>query len=202
MAYRIRMASPGDDAEGLLAVYAPYVLDTDVSFETAAPTVDEYRLRVASIARSYPYLVVERTDADGARIAGFAYAHGLSDRDAYAWSVETSIYLAADAQGCGLGSVLLDTLEALLRRGGYTCAYACITADNAASVAFHEKHGYRPCGRFDNCAFKRGRWLSVVWMSKDLAERGETPAAPRMPSNAEAAAVLERANARLRARTA
>ena len=203
MAYRIRMAGP-DDAPQLLDVYAPYVAETCVSFECEVPSVEAYRDRVASIARAYPYLIVE-SRRDGSEeapgVVGFAYAHALSERAAYRWSVETSVFLAPGETGVGLGGPLLDALEELLALSGFACAYACITADNAASIAFHERRGYRTCGRFENCAFKDGHWLSVVWMEKNLLPRDATPAEPRQAGRRAAEDVLARANARLAAAT-
>ena len=192
MAYRIRTAS-ADDAGALLAVYAPYVTQSCISFETEPPSLEEYRRRVADIAARFPYLVLEQ---DG-NVVGYAYAHEFSERPAYCWSVETSIYLSPGCTGAGVGGILLGALEELLARAGFTNAEACITDDNRASIAFHEKHGYRLRAAFPQCAYKHGRWLGIVWMEKYVAEHAENPAAPRALSAAEAEPVLERANALL-----
>ena len=83
----VRLATEAD-AAGILAVYAPYIRDTAVTFETETPSLDAFRCRMASIIGDYPYLVVEE---DGS-IVGFAYAHRLGERAAYAWNAELSIY--------------------------------------------------------------------------------------------------------------
>ena len=90
MSARIRFADPARDAAGILAVYAPYIRETAVTFETEVPAPDAFTARVAGICADFPYLVLE---ADG-ELAGYAYAHRQAERAAYAWNAELSIYLA------------------------------------------------------------------------------------------------------------
>lgn len=80
------------DAEELLAIYAPYVEETAISFEYEVPSVDEFRNRIEQISAKYPYI---KAVVDG-KIAGYAYAAGFKDRKAYDWSVETTIYIRKD----------------------------------------------------------------------------------------------------------
>ena len=88
MSFRIRIATP-DDAEELLGLYAPYVRDTTISFETEVPTVDEFRARIEEHLENTCHLVLE--DADAGRAAGFAYNSTFRARPAYRWASETSI---------------------------------------------------------------------------------------------------------------
>ena len=83
----IRMATP-DDAEALLAIYAPYVRDTAITFEWDVPSVEEFRARIAHTLERYPYLVAESA---GGRALGYAYAGPLKERKAYDWACELSI---------------------------------------------------------------------------------------------------------------
>ena len=85
----IRLATP-DDAPALLAIYEPYVLETAITCEYEVPSVEEFAGRIAKTLERYPYLVME---LDG-RPVGYAYVSALNSREAYDWSVETSIYLA------------------------------------------------------------------------------------------------------------
>ena len=82
------------DAEELLAIYAPYVEETAISFEYEVPSVDEFRNRIEQISAKYPYI---KAVVDG-KIAGYAYAAGFKDRKAYDWSVETTIYIRKDCR--------------------------------------------------------------------------------------------------------
>ena len=165
MRYTIRDARPGD-AEELLAIYAPFVTDTTVSFELEVPSVEEFAARIERTAARFAYLVAE--DAATGAIAGYAYNSTFRSRPAYDRASEISIYIAPEHQGHGLGSRLLDELEDRMRAQGMRMSEACITSDNAGSVAFHEHHGYRVCGEQHTCGYKFARWLSIIWMEKDL----------------------------------
>ena len=103
---KIEFVRPEDAAE-LLAIYAPYVLETAISFEYEVPTVEEFRQRILDTAAKYPYLKA----VEQGRILGYAYAHPFIDRRAYDWSVETTIYLQREARGNGIGRALYEALE-------------------------------------------------------------------------------------------
>ena len=117
----IRTACP-EDAGALLNIYAYYVRETAVNFEYEVPSLEEFRGRMERTLSRYPYLVAMQED----RILGYACAGPFKERDAYDWSVETTIYLDRDARREGIGSLLLDELEPLLKRQGILNVYACI----------------------------------------------------------------------------
>ena len=167
---RIRPAEERD-IPAMLAVYAPYVEETAVSFEYAVPSPEEFRARLARVQGFYPWLVAEQEG----RVLGYAYASRFHPRAAYDWSVEVSIYLGRQERGRGLGRQLYEALEAMLRAQNVLSAYACIahteTPDeylDHASIRFHERMGYRLTGTFPNCGYKFGRWYGMVWMEKRL----------------------------------
>ena len=135
----IRMATL-QDAEKILAIYAPYVKNTAVSFEYDVPSLPDFEARMQGIMAFYPYLVWE----EGGRILGYAYAHRHQERKAYQWNAELSIYLHPDATRRGLGSKLCLALLDLLRLQGVKTAYSCVTLPNAASEALHAKMGFSP----------------------------------------------------------
>ena len=89
-----------DDAPALLDIYAPYVIETAITFEYEVPTLDDFRQRIKNTLHTHPYLVIER---DG-EIVGYAYTGQLGSRAAYAWAAETSIYLRQDCRRGGLGT--------------------------------------------------------------------------------------------------
>lgn len=194
MPYFIRTATLAD-APAVLAVYAPFVEHTDVSFEISVPSIAEYEARIRQKLEHSTFLVV--VDEASSRVVGFAYNGSFRERPAYDWASEISIYVAPEHQARGLGSVLLDALEELMRAQGVIMSEACITSTNEGSVAFHAKHGYAVCGDHHACGYKLGRWLDVTWMEKQLAVLPACPA-PRRPANAaEAERILAAANARL-----
>lgn len=195
MSYIIRTATPSD-AAGVLAVYAPYVEQTTVSFEVDVPSVEEYAQRIEHKLAATTFIVL--VDEKTGRIAGFAYNGSFRERPAYDWASEISIYLSPDHQGRGLGSILLETLESLMRAQGVVMSEACITSSNASSIAFHAKHGYAFCGEHHACGYKLGTWLDVTWMEKHLNETTARPA-PCAPADEEATErILNATNERLR----
>lgn len=194
MPYRIRLATPADAPE-LLAIYAPYVTDTCITFETDIPTLADFTQRIERGLAQFAYIVA--VDTASGRPVGYAYNGTYRVRPAYDWSSETSIYLAPEHQGRGLGSALLQTLEELMRVQGIRMSEACITSTNASSILFHERHGYRTCGEQRFCGYKLGQWLSVTWMEKQLLPLSEQPERPHGVTAAEAAPILEAVNERL-----
>lgn len=121
----IRLATP-DDAPALLAIYEPYVRQTAITCEYEVPSVEEFAGRIERTLKRYPYLVME---LDG-RPVGYAYVSPLNSREAYDWSVETSIYLARDVRHGGLGRKLHDALKQCLIAMGITnmCALIAVPA--------------------------------------------------------------------------
>lgn len=174
MSARIRFADPARDAAGILAVYAPYIRETAVTFETEVPALEAFTARVAGICADFPYLVLE---ADG-ELAGYAYAHRQAERAAYAWNAELSIYLAGKWRGKGLGAPLYRLLERLLAMQGYVNLYGVITASNRGSIAMHEKLGYRQIGLHERTGWKFGQWHDVAWLHKRVGEGEPGPILP------------------------
>lgn len=166
MSAGIRFADPARDAAGILAVYAPYIRETAVTFETEVPAPDAFTARVAGICADFPYLVLE---VDG-ELAGYAYAHRQAERAAYAWNAELSIYLAGKWRGRGLGAPLYRLLERLLTMQGYVNLYGVITASNAGSIRLHEKLGYWQTGLHEKTGWKFGQWHDVAWLHKRVRE--------------------------------
>ena len=154
----IRDAVPAD-AEAVLAVYAPYVEETAISFERTPPDAGTMRERIERHAASHAWLVAER---DG-RVVGYAYAGPFAVRAAYRLSAEVSVYVAREATGGGVGSALYASLIGRLRERGMHSAVAILALPNAASVALHERHGFRHVGTFREIGAKFGRWHDVGW---------------------------------------
>lgn len=152
------------DIPAILAIYAPYVERTTISFEYTAPTLSEFTERFCAITRQFPWLVWE----EGGEILGYCYASAVYSRAAFAWTCEPSIYLREDAWGKGIGRRLYEALEKILTLQGYQVSYSLITAENTESLAFHEKLGYETKAVYENIGFKFGRWLGLVWMEKRL----------------------------------
>ena len=165
-----------DDAEKLLEIYSYYVKNTAISFEYDVPTIYEFTSRIENTLKKYPYLVLE---ADG-EIIGYAYAGPFKTREAYKYSVESTIYLKNGTQKKGYGRALLVSLEEELHNRGYTNINACIACTEKEdeyltnnSTEFHKVMGYRLVGVFSKCAYKFDRWYDMLWMEKHIGEHGK-----------------------------
>jgi len=166
------------DAEELLEIYGPYVLETAISFEVKVPSVSEFEQRIRTISEKYPYLkaVVE------GEIVGYAYAGSFKGRKAYDWSVETTVYVKADCKRMGIGKALYQKLEDSLKSMGILNMNACIACPSVEdefltndSQYFHEAMGFSLVGKFSCSGYKFGNWYDMIWMEKMLGEHTPEP---------------------------
>jgi phosphinothricin acetyltransferase len=170
----VRLATAGD-AAAIAAVYAPYVTDSFVSFETDAPDEAEMRRRIAAGGALHPWLAGEV----GGRLCGYAAASPFRARAAYRYAVETSVYLAPDACGRGLGRTLYERLLDLLERQGFVQAVGAISLPNEASVRLHEALGFTAAGAYRQVGWKCDRWIDVGLWQRPLARAAAPPAEPK-----------------------
>ena len=162
-----------DDAAVIAAIYAPYVLETAITFETDPPDETEMRRRIARMGPYYPWLLLESGQMP--EILGYAYASPFHERAAYRYSVYVTVYLRQDACGHGYGRLLYTELIRLLRLAGYHRAYALITQPNPASMALHQSLGFTRAGLYEESGFKLGAWHTVAMLQLALSESGTTP---------------------------
>lgn len=167
-----------EDAAEILAIYAPYVSKTAITFEYQVPALDEFKSRIEHTLSRYPYIVAE----EHTEILGYAYTGAFVGRAAYDWSAETTIYLKENKRKIGLGRKLYRALEDISRQQNILNLYACIGYPEAEdayltknSVQFHTHLGYRFVGEFKQCGYKFGNWYHMVWMEKLLGEHTAVP---------------------------
>jgi L-amino acid N-acyltransferase YncA len=160
----LRDATP-DDADAIVAIYNHFIDNTTISFEEAPVAAADMRQRIADVLDAgLPWLVAE---VDG-QVAGYAYATKWRARAAYRFAVESSVYLALDSAGKGLGAALYTQLLARLREGGAHVVIGGIALPNAASVALHEKMGYAKVAHFAEVGRKFDRWIDVGYWQLTL----------------------------------
>jgi L-amino acid N-acyltransferase YncA len=172
----VRPATPAD-IPAIAAIYRAAIVGGTASFELEPPSEAEMLRRLeAIIAAGYPYFVAE---LDG-RVAGYAYANAYRTRPAYRFTVENSVYIAPDAQGKGLGRVLLGALVDTCTAQGFRLMVAVI-GDSAqfASISLHRRAGFKFCGTIHSVGYKFGRWLDSVIMELPLGEGDRSPPAER-----------------------
>lgn len=161
----IRLANESD-AMQMLAIYAPIVQQTPISFEIEPPSETEFQQRIKSYQQSLPWLVCE---IDG-EVLGYAYASPYRTRAAYQWSVESSVYVSVDHRRKGVAKALYTSVLQLLRLQGFYNVFAAIALPNTASVAVHEAVGFTPVGVFPKVGYKFGVWHDVGWWQLSLQQ--------------------------------
>jgi L-amino acid N-acyltransferase YncA len=167
----IRAAAAADIA-AITRIYAHAVRHGTASFELDPPDEAEMaRRQRALVDGRFPYLVAE---LDGA-VAGYAYAGPYRTRPAYRFSVEDSVYVAAEAHRRGVGRALLDRLIAESEARGFRQMIAVI-GDSAqvSSIELHRAAGFRLIGAIESVGFKFGRWLDSVLMQRALGPGAST----------------------------
>jgi phosphinothricin acetyltransferase len=170
----IRLADVGD-AAGILAIYKPFVEASATSFETNAPTTDEFAGRITACIHKYPWLVA----VVNGTIAGYAYATKHRAREAYQWSVESSVYVHPAFYRQGIARLLYQKLFSLLKAQGFINVFAVIALPNQASINLHKESGFEEIGVYKKAGFKLGKWHDVKWLVKYINEHSLEPLAPK-----------------------
>jgi L-amino acid N-acyltransferase YncA len=152
----IRAATTAD-AAAICAIYNHYVLNTTITFEESAIPPAEMESRIDETLPSLPWLVWEQSDA----MCGYAYASKWKGRCAYRHSAEVTVYLDPESTGQRIGTHLYTALLADLRARNFHTAIGGIAQPNAASVALHERLGFRKVAHFEQVGWKFGRWVDV-----------------------------------------
>jgi L-amino acid N-acyltransferase YncA len=152
------------DAAGCAAIYAPYVRDTWVSFETEVPDQAEIARRIAAISASHAWLVAE---VEGI-VAGYAYGSAHRTRAAYGTSCDVAVYVDPHFARCGIGRALYAQLLPILATRGFHAAFAGIALPNAGSIALHQAMGFQPVGVYREVGWKLGDWRDVSWWQRLL----------------------------------
>ena len=159
----IRLADPKRDARQVAAIYYPYVINTPITFESKPPDGNEMSSRMENVLTSYPWLVCVHDD----EVMGYAYGSQFRTREAYDWSVETTVYVREAAHGMGIGSAIYTSLLECLRLQGFVSAVGVIALPNHKSVMLHEKLGFREDGILPSAGYKNGTWYDVgLWWKK------------------------------------
>jgi len=154
------------DLTAVQRLYAHHVLHGLATFEEELPSTAELTARHAAIVDcGLPYLAAHLRG----ELAGFAYASPYRPRSAYRCTIEDSVYVAHGLAGIGVGSALLRALIARCESGPWRQMLAVIgDSGNAASLALHQRCGFRSVGTFNSVGFKLGRWVDTVLMQRAL----------------------------------
>ncbi len=172
-AHVIRPAQ-ADDGAAVAAVYGPYVRNTPVSFEVEPPTDAAMTERITGTLGTHPWLIAERQGV----VVGFAYAGKHSQRAAYRWTVDVTVYVRDSERRTGVGRQLYQALLATLRLQGFRSAFAEIVLPNPSSVRLHEAMGFKHIGVHNDIGHKLGRWHDIGYWRLGLADGTARPNEP------------------------
>jgi L-amino acid N-acyltransferase YncA len=162
----IREVKPAD-AAGICAIYNYYVESTIITFEEQPVSVREMEARIQEIAEaSLPWLVC----VEDGEIIGYSYASKWKGRCAYRFSVEGTVYLKQGFSGRGIGSALYSRVIARLREQSMHCVVGGIALPNPASVALHEKLGFKKAAHFAEVGWKFNQWIDVGYWELILCQ--------------------------------
>jgi L-amino acid N-acyltransferase YncA len=162
-----------DDMPGVLALYNEIILNSTAVYlydpVTLQSRIDWLNARQA---HGFPVLVA----ADGDQVLGFASFGDWRSSTGYLHTVEHSVHVAADQRGKGVGQALMLPLFERARAMGKHVMIGGIDAENAASIAFHQRLGFEKVSHFREVGRKFGRWLDLAQMQKFLDEPGSARA--------------------------
>jgi len=155
-----------NDIGVITEIYNYYIKYSISTFEEIEISVKEMTKRVDSILLEFPFLVYEINK----EILGYAYASKWNKRSAYKFTAESSVYLHQDAVGKGIGTLLYVALIDILRQATYHSVIGGVSLPNAASVALHEKLGYKKAAHYKEVGYKFDKWIDVgYWQLKSIS---------------------------------
>ncbi|MEC4015445.1 GNAT family N-acetyltransferase [Streptomyces sp. H27-D2] len=146
-------------ADQVLAIYQSGIDEGNATFETEAPGWESFD---AAKLADHRFVAV----ADGGRVLGWVAVGKVSDRGAYAGVVEHSVYVAREARGEGVARALLDALIASADAAGIWTIQAGVFPENTASLALHQRAGFRIIGTRERIGRHRGAWRDVVLIER------------------------------------
>ena len=158
------------DVAAICDIYNHYIENTTITFEEVPLAPREIAARIeACTAASYPWLVC----LDEGAVVGYAYGGKWKERAAYRHTAEVTVYLRAGHAGRGRGRALYASLLPALFERGWHVVLGCIALPNEASVALHERCGFRKVAHFNEVGRKFDRWIDVgYWQLVDPSRGG------------------------------
>lgn len=152
------------DALAIAEITNYYIEHTNFNLDDKFVSETEVQSKIIEIQKKYPYLVGEE---DG-KIIGFAHGYCYNAKVGYDATAGTTIYLSSEAQGKGYGTRLYNGLLSSLPLFDVKVALGGITSGNEASVALHQRLGFRKVAHFEKIGYKFGAWVDVEYWQKEV----------------------------------
>jgi phosphinothricin acetyltransferase len=144
----------------ILEIYNEAVLHGTATFDTEPKSLEDRRQWLAGHGEAHP--VVVAVEEGSGEVLAWGSLSPYSDRLAYRFTVEDSVYVRTDRRGEGLGGLILGRLLELAAALGYRAVVAKIVDGNAPSLALHRRAGFFDVGTLREVGFKFDRWLDVT----------------------------------------
>jgi phosphinothricin acetyltransferase len=154
------------DLDSLLDLRNYYIFHSYATFDETPKSREAVRAWIDSFGLAGPHRLFVAIEAG--RLLGFVSSQSYRDHPAFHKTIETSIYVAPEAVGRGVGLALYESLFAAISGENLHCAVVGIALPNEASVRLHAKLGFTEVGTFVDYAIKNGRYMSSVWMQRML----------------------------------
>src|SRR5262245_27169021 len=158
-----RLATP-EDAAVIAAIYNEGIADRIATFETEPRTAEQIATQLLDKGDRFPTIVAEHEG----RVVAWAGAGPYRTRPAYEGVAEHSVYVARSARGCGAGRVVLDALCRAYAERGFWKIVSRIFPANTASLALHERCGFRVVGVYMRHGKLDGEWRDCVIVERLL----------------------------------
>ena len=163
MEYSISPLSPAD-RKAIIDIFNYYVENSFAAYPEQTLSYEAFDMFL-NMSNGFPRGSVK--DQHGTTV-GFGMLHAHNPLPTFAHTAEVSYFIHPDYTGKGLGKLLLSFLEASAVDQGITIILANISSLNPSSIRFHQKNGFRECGRFKKVGKKRGQEFDTIWMQKML----------------------------------
>ena len=156
----IRQATE-QDLPAILAIYNDAILTTTAVYDYQPHTLAMRQAWYdAKVAGGWPLFVAD----DAGAVVGFSSLGPFRAWAAYKYTVENSVYVAADRRGQGIGKLLLPPLIDAARRMEMHAIIAGIDATNVASYRLHQSFGFVEVAHFREVGYKFGCWLDLKFL--------------------------------------
>ena len=145
------------DAQSIVDIYNYYVLNTAITFDIEASSLEAFQDKITSVIAEYPFIVYEENN----EILGYAYGSKFRPKPAYNNTVESTIYVKKGEHGKQIGTRLYKELLSLLKKDNYHVVLGVLTLPNETSVKLHEKLGFKQVAHLKEAGLKFGAWQDV-----------------------------------------
>ncbi len=166
ISYGIRKVRDQDD-EAIIKIFNYYVENSFAAYPDSPVPLQAFALLKSQVKNDGFYVA----ETDEGMVVGFALLKHFIPMKSFSHSAEVSYFLDKAHTGNGLGSALLSTLEENAMSIGVKTLLASISSKNEQSIRFHEKHGFKLCGKLQNVGKKLDQYFDILWMQKDISWR-------------------------------